>query len=59
MDFVWVYMQKMELRYLWEYGDRRYMLIINKLNEKRSLIPWKLTEVAKRWYQSLNRFGVI
>ena len=48
MGLVWVYMQKMELRYLWEYGDWRYMRIINKLNEKRSLIPWKLAEVAKR-----------
>ena len=32
----------MELRYLWKYGDWRYIKIINKLNEKRSLIPWRL-----------------
>ena len=42
MGLMWVYVQKMELRYLWEYGDWRYMKIINKLNEKRSLIPWRL-----------------
>ena len=37
MGCVWVYMQKMELRYWWEYGDEKTR--INKLNEKRSLIP--------------------
>ena len=37
MGCVWVYMQKMELRYWWEYGDEETR--INELNEKRSLIP--------------------
>ena len=37
---VWVYMQKGELRYWWEYGDEKTG--INSLNEKRSLIPWGL-----------------
>ena len=32
MDYVWVYMQKMELRYWWEYGDEKTRMI--------SLIPW-------------------
>ena len=35
-----VYLQKMELRYWWEYGDEKTR--INKLNEKHSLIPWGL-----------------
>ena len=30
MGCVWVYMQKMEPRYWWEYGDEK--TIINKLN---------------------------
>ena len=38
--FVWVYMQKVELRYWWEHGDEKTG--INSLNEKRSLIPWRL-----------------
>ena len=29
MGFVWVYMQKMELHYLWEYGDWRYMAFVD------------------------------
>ena len=37
MGCVWVYMQKMELRYWWEYGDEKTR--INEWNEKRSLIP--------------------
>ena len=40
MGCVWVYMQKVELRYWWEYGDEKTR--INQLNEKRSLIPWEL-----------------
>ena len=40
MGCVWVYMQKMELCYWWEYGDEKTR--INKLNEKRSLILWGL-----------------
>ena len=35
-----VYLQKMELRYWWEYGDEKTR--INKLNEKHPLIPWGL-----------------
>ena len=31
------YMQKIEQRYWWEYGEEKTR--INKLNEKRSLIP--------------------
>ena len=31
--------QKMELRYWWEYVDGKTR--INKLNEKRLLIPWR------------------
>ena len=31
------YMQKMELRYWWEYGDEKERR--NKLNENRTLIP--------------------
>ena len=42
MGLVWVLHAEMELRYLWKYGDWRYIKIINKLNEKRSLIPWRL-----------------
>ena len=38
MGCVWVYMKKMELRNWLEYGDENTR--INKLNEKRSLIPW-------------------
>ena len=37
MGCVWVYMRKVELHYCWEYGDEKTG--INKLNEKRSLIP--------------------
>ena len=37
---VWVYLQKMELRYWWEYGDEKTR--INQLSEKRSFIPWGL-----------------
>ena len=40
MGCVWVYMQKVELLYWWEYGDEKTR--INYLNEKRSLIPWEL-----------------
>ena len=40
MGYVWVYMQNVELRYWWEYGDEKTG--INQLNEKRSLIPWGL-----------------
>ena len=40
MVCVWVYMQKVELRHLLEYGDEK--TAINQLNEKRSLIPWGL-----------------
>ena len=40
MGCVWVYMQKMELCYWWEYGDEETR--INKLNEKRLLILWGL-----------------
>ena len=40
MGCVWVYMQKMELRYWWEYGDEKTR--INYLNEMRSLIPFGL-----------------
>ena len=40
MGCVWVYMQKMELCYWWEYGDKKTR--INKLNEKRLLILWGL-----------------
>ena len=32
-------MQKVGLRHWWEYGDEK--IGINKLNEKRSLIPWE------------------
>ena len=35
-------MQKMKLRYQWEYGDEKTR--INWLNEKRSLIPWGIRE---------------
>ena len=42
MGCVWVYMQKEELRYCWEYGDEKTG--INEFNEKRSLIPWGLRE---------------
>ena len=38
MGCVWVYMQKVELRHRWEYGDEKTG--INWLNGKRSLIPW-------------------
>ena len=31
--------QKMELRFWWEYVDGK--IRINKLNEKRLLIPWR------------------
>ena len=40
MGCVRVYMQKVELRYWWEYGDEKTR--INYLNEKCSLIPWGL-----------------
>ena len=40
MGCMWVYMQKEELRYWWEYGDKKTR--VNYLNEKRSLIPWGL-----------------
>ena len=40
MGCAWVYMQEMELRYWWEYGDEK--IGINYLNEKRSLILWGL-----------------
>ena len=40
MGCVWVYMQKVELRYWWEYGDEKTGM--HQLNEKRSLIPWGL-----------------
>ena len=33
-------MQKIALRYWWEYGDKKTR--INYLNERRSLIPWGL-----------------
>ena len=33
-------MQKVKLRYWWEYGDEK--IGINYLNEKRLLIPWGL-----------------
>ena len=42
MVCVWVYMQKVELRHLLEYGEEK--TAINQLNEKRSLIPWGLRE---------------
>ena len=38
--FVCIYMQKMKLRYRWEFGDEKTR--INEFNEKRSLIPWGL-----------------
>ena len=38
VGFVWLYLQKMELRYWWEYGEEK--TITNLLNEKRSLIRW-------------------
>ena len=37
MGCAYFYMQKIELRYWWEYGDEKTK--INKLNERRSLIP--------------------
>ena len=37
---MWVNIQRMELRYWWEYGDERTRL--NQSNEKRSLIAWGL-----------------
>ena len=40
MGCLWVYIQKVELRYWWEYGDEKAG--IDSLNEKRSLIPWGL-----------------
>ena len=40
MGCVWVYMQKVELRHWWEYGNEKTG--INQLNEKRSLISWGL-----------------
>ena len=40
MGRVWVYMQKIGLRYKWEYGDEKTR--INSVNQKRLLIPWKL-----------------
>ena len=40
VGWVWIYMQKVELRHWWEYGDEKTG--INQLNEKRSLIPWGL-----------------
>ena len=40
MGCVCIYMQKMELSYWWEYGDKK--TIINYLNEKHSLILWGL-----------------
>ena len=40
MGCVWVYLQKMELCYWWEYSDEKTRIIF--LNEKCSLIPWGL-----------------
>ena len=40
MSCVWIYMQKMELYYWWEYSDEKTR--INQLNDKRSSIPWEL-----------------
>ena len=37
MGCLWVYIQKVELRYWWEYGDEKGG--IDWFNEKRSLIP--------------------
>ena len=40
MGCIWVYMQKMELRCWWKYGNKKTRT--NKWNEKRSLIPLEL-----------------
>ena len=40
MGCLWVYIQKVELRYWWEYGDEKGG--IDWFNEKRSLIPGEL-----------------
>ena len=37
MGCLWVYIQKVELRYWWEYGNEKGG--IDWFNEKRSLIP--------------------
>ena len=46
MGCVWVYIQKMELRYWWEYGDEKTR--VNKWNEKRPLIPLLLFKIPKK-----------
>ena len=38
MSCVYLYMQKIELCYWWESGDKKTRII--KLNEKCLLIPW-------------------
>ena len=40
MGCVWVYIQKMKPRYKWEYDIEKKEKY--RLNEKRSLIPWRL-----------------
>ena len=52
MGCVWVYMQKVELRYWWEYGDGKTG--INWLNEKCSLIPWGLRVPIWKIYTPLR-----
>ena len=46
MGCVWVYIQKMELRYWWEYGDEKTR--VNKWNEKRPLIPLLSFKIPKK-----------